>query len=61
MLLAMIVLQNSSFVLVGRYTRAGVLRLIYTMSITSTICEVSKLILAAALEYYTTDGQFGSL
>jgi UDP-sugar transporter A1/2/3 len=57
MLLAMMVLQNSSTVLVGRYTRAGVPEAeLYDVNHLITIIELSKLLLSAALEYYTTDG-----
>jgi UDP-sugar transporter A1/2/3 len=58
LLLAMMVLQNSSTVLVGRYTRAGVPDAdLYDVNHLITIIELSKLLLSAALEYYTTDGQ----
>jgi UDP-sugar transporter A1/2/3 len=58
LLLAMMVLQNSSTVLVGRFTRAGVPEAeLYDVNHLITICELSKLLLSAALEYYTTDGQ----
>jgi UDP-sugar transporter A1/2/3 len=58
MLLTMMVLQNSSTVLVGRYTRAGVPEAeLYDVNHLITIIELSKLLLSAALEYYTTDGQ----
>jgi UDP-sugar transporter A1/2/3 len=57
LLLAMMVLQNSSTVLVGRYTRAGVPEAeLYDVNHLITIIELSKLLLSAALEYYTTDG-----
>jgi UDP-sugar transporter A1/2/3 len=58
LLLAMIVLHNSSTVLVGSYTRAGVPKAdLYDVNHLITITELSKLLLSAALEYYTTDGQ----
>lgn len=57
-LLAMMVLQNSSTVLVGRYTRAGIPKAdLYDVNHLITVIELCKLLLSAVLEYYTTDGQ----
>lgn len=57
-LLAMMVLQNSSTVLVGRYTRAGVAEAdLYEVSHLILITEAGKFLLSCALEFYTTGGK----
>jgi solute carrier family 35 (UDP-sugar transporter), member A1/2/3 len=58
MLLVMMVLQNSSTVLVGRYTRAGVPESqLYDVNHLILVIELGKLLLSAALEFYTTQGK----
>lgn len=57
-LLVMMVLQNSATVLVGRYTRAGVKESeLYQVNHLIMVCEIGKLVLSAALEFYTTQGK----
>jgi UDP-sugar transporter A1/2/3 len=57
-LLVMMVFQNSATVLVGRYTRAGVPEAsLYDVNHLLTIIELTKLVLSAALEFYTTGGR----
>ena len=54
----MMTAQNSSVVLVSRYTRAGVANEdLYVINDLVMITEVGKLVLAAALEYNGTNGQ----
>lgn len=56
-LLFMMTAQNSSVVLVSRYTRAGVApEDLYVINDLVMITEVGKLVLAAALEYNHTNG-----
>jgi len=58
LLLAMMVLQNSSTVLVGRYTRAGVPKEeLYNVNHLILVCELAKLFGSAVLEFYTTQGK----
>lgn len=58
MLLAGMVLQNSSTVLVGRYTRADVNpEDQYIVNHLIVVTEIGKLLLSCAFEYYTTNGQ----
>ena len=57
-LLVMMVLQNSSTVLVGRYTRSGVdEKDLYEVSHLILITEAGKFILSCMLEFYTTRGK----
>jgi UDP-sugar transporter A1/2/3 len=57
LLLTMMVLQNSSTVLVGRFTRAGVPESeLYDVNHLIVVTELSKLILAALFEFHTTSG-----
>lgn len=57
-LLFMMTAQNSSVVLVTRYTRAGVDPTnLYVINDLVMITEIGKLVLAAALEHNTTNGQ----
>lgn len=56
-LLFMMTAQNSSVVLVTRYTRAGMApESLYVINDLVMITEVGKLVLAAALEYNATNG-----
>lgn len=56
-LLFMMTAQNSSVVLVTRYTRAGVApELLYVINDLVMITEVGKLVMSAALEYNATQG-----
>lgn len=58
MLLVMMVLQNSSTVLVGRYTRSAVAKEdLYSVSHLIILTECSKFLLSCGLEFYTTGGQ----
>jgi solute carrier family 35 (UDP-sugar transporter), member A1/2/3 len=58
MLLIGMVLQNSSTVLVGRYTRAGVPKADqYDVNHLIVVIELGKLLLSAALEFHTTHGK----
>jgi solute carrier family 35 (UDP-sugar transporter), member A1/2/3 len=58
LLLVGMVLQNSSTVLVGRYTRAGVAKADqYDVNHLIVIIELGKLLLSCALEFYYTGGQ----
>lgn len=58
LLLAMMVLQNSSTVLVGRYTRAGVPNdQLYNVNHLILVCELAKLLGSALLEFHTTQGK----
>jgi UDP-sugar transporter A1/2/3 len=58
LLLLAMVLQNSSTVLVGRYTRAGIPKEDqYQVNHLILVCELSKFLASCALEYYTTGGQ----
>jgi len=58
MLLIGMVLQNTSTVLVGRYTRSGVPKdQLYDVNHLILIIEASKFMLAAGLEYHTTGGE----
>jgi UDP-sugar transporter A1/2/3 len=58
LLLTMMVLQNTSVVLVGRYTRVGVPEdQLYDVNHLILISETFKLIMAAALEYHVTSGK----
>ena len=57
LLLAMMVVQNSSTVLVGRYTRAGVPKEdLYQVNHLIFLCELAKFLLSCALEFHTTGG-----
>lgn len=57
-LLALMVVQNSCVVLVGRYTRADKTKEeLYVVNDLILICETLKFILACALEYKTTNGK----
>jgi solute carrier family 35 (UDP-sugar transporter), member A1/2/3 len=57
-LLIGMVLQNSSTVLVGRYTRAGVPKADqYDVNHLIVVIELGKLLLSAALEFHTTHGK----
>ena len=57
-LLVMMVLQNSATVLVGRYTRAGVAKEeLYEVNHLILVIEITKFVLSAALEFYTTQGK----
>ena len=59
LLLTMMVLQNSSTVLVGRYTRSAVpAEAMYEVSHLLFVCELSKLILSCGLEFYSSQGKF---
>lgn len=59
-LLFMMTAQNSSVVLVTRYTRAGMAAdSLYVINDLVMITEVGKLVLAAALEYNATNGGLG--
>ena len=61
LLLAMMVLQNSSTVLVGRYTRAGVPKEdLYQVNHLIFLCELAKFLLSCALEFHTTGGNLVS-
>jgi solute carrier family 35 (UDP-sugar transporter), member A1/2/3 len=52
------VLQNSSTVLVGRYTRAGIAKEdAYNVNHLIVVIELGKLLLSAILEFYTTSGK----
>eukprot|EP00934_Nitzschia_sp_Nitz4_P006187 Nitzschia sp. Nitz4//scaffold79_size90958//74595//75632//NITZ4_005038-RA/size90958-processed-gene-0.98-mRNA-1//1//CDS//3329558288//6177//frame0 len=58
MLLAAMVLQNSSTVLVGRYTRSSVKEEdLYLVNHLILVTEVGKLVLSCVFEYVTTDGK----
>jgi len=58
LLLVMMVLQNSSTVLVGRYTRAGVPESqLYDVNHLVLVIELAKFLLSAALEFYATGGK----
>jgi solute carrier family 35 (UDP-sugar transporter), member A1/2/3 len=59
LLLIMMVLQNSATVLVGRYTRTAVRDKseLYDVNHLIVVIELGKLLLSAALEHYTTQGQ----
>jgi len=58
MLLAMMVLQNSATVLVGRYTRAGIPKEDqYQVNHLIFICEFTKLAASLVLEHYTSGGR----
>ena len=57
MLLVMMVLQNSSTVLVGRYTRASVAKEeLYSVNHLIVVIELGKFLLSAALEFHNTHG-----
>ncbi|GKY91905.1 hypothetical protein MPSEU_000162100 [Mayamaea pseudoterrestris] len=57
MLLVGMVLQNSSTVLVGRYTRSSVAKQdLYNVNHLICICELAKLVLSMALEGYSLGG-----
>jgi UDP-sugar transporter A1/2/3 len=57
-LLTMMVLQNSSTVLVGRYTRAGIPKEDqYQVNHLILIIELSKFVASCVLEFRTTDGK----
>lgn len=57
-LLVLMVLQNSSTVLVGRYTRAGVPKDdLYDVNHLILVIELGKLVLSCALEFYSTAGK----
>ena len=57
-LLAGMVLQNSSVVLVGRYTNGGVPKEDrYVINHLIVVTEIGKLILSCLFEHYTTNGQ----
>ncbi|KAL7557570.1 hypothetical protein ACA910_010237 [Epithemia clementina (nom. ined.)] len=59
LLLTMMVLQNSSTVLVGRYSRSAVPAAdMYEVSHLLLICELAKLILSCCLEFYSSEGKF---
>lgn len=58
MLLVMMVLQNSSCVLVGRYTRAGIPKEDqYQVNHLIFVIELSKFLASCGLEYYTSGGK----
>jgi UDP-sugar transporter A1/2/3 len=58
LLLALMVLQNSSVVLIGRYTRdSKSTDELYVVNHLILICEAVKLFLACILEYWVTNGQ----
>lgn len=58
MLLIGMVLQNSSTVLVGRYTRAGVAKADqYDVNHLIVVIELGKLLLSCLLEFHTTSGK----
>jgi len=58
LLLVMMVLQNSSTVLVGRHTRAGVANVedLYVVNHLIMVCEGMKFLLACVLEHFHTNG-----
>jgi len=57
-LLALMVLQNSSVVLIGRYTRdSKTAEELYVVNHLLLICEAMKLVCACVLEYTVTNGQ----
>ena len=54
----MMVLQNSSTVLVGRYTRSGIPEEDrYEVSHLILVCEMAKLLLSCGFEFYTSNGK----
>jgi UDP-sugar transporter A1/2/3 len=55
-LLLLMVLQNSSTVLVGRYTRTVPAEELYEVNHLILVSEVGKFLLSSALEFYTTNG-----
>jgi len=58
LLLAMMVLQNSATVLVGRYTRSSVPKEeLYSVNHLLLVIESSKFLMSAALEFYSTKGR----
>lgn len=58
-LLTMMVLQNSSTVLVGRYTRSGIPKEdMYEVSHLILVCEFAKFLLSCGLEFYESKGKF---
>lgn len=58
MLLIMMVLQNTSTVLVGRYTRSSVPKeQLYSVNHLLLVIEFTKLVMSAALEFYATKGR----
>lgn len=61
LLLTMMVVQNSSTVLVGRHTRSSVAKEdLYSVNHLIMTCEFLKLILSCALEFKQTNGQLMS-
>lgn len=61
LLLVMMVVQNSSTVLVGRHTRASVAKEdLYSVNHLILTCEMLKLILSSCLEFKGTNGQLMS-
>ena len=57
-LLTAMVLQNSSTVLVGRYTRSSVkVEELYAVDAIIMSAEIGKLVLSCVLEHFTTNGQ----
>lgn len=58
LLLGLMVLQNSSVVLVGRYTRDSKLsEELYVVNQLLIVCETMKFVFASILEYHVTNGQ----
>jgi UDP-sugar transporter A1/2/3 len=58
LLLTLMVLQNSSVVLIGRYTRDSVPKEdLYVVNHLILVCEALKFILSCALEYNVTNGK----
>jgi len=58
MLLTMMVLQNTSTVLVGRYTRSAVAKdQLYSVNHLLLVIECTKFLLSAGLEFYSTNGR----
>jgi UDP-sugar transporter A1/2/3 len=58
MLLALMVLQNSSVVLIGRYTRdSKTAEELYVVNHLILVCEAMKFFFACILEYQVTNGQ----
>lgn len=61
MLLVLLVLQTSSFTLVGRHTRSLAAKEdLYSVNHLILICEILKLVFSGILEWRLSNGQFGS-
>lgn len=59
LLLVMMVFQNSSAVLVGRYTRSAIPQeQLYQVSHLVLVSELAKFVLSCGLEFWTTQGKF---